>query len=226
MKKLELITPSLVCGLFLLAGVLPSALADAELEILVGSTEVYDSGDLASASSYGTYSYSSGTTSFSVFYGWNNESPGSTGHLMTLNGTDVISSVPVTFELSENNNIVEDHCWSQATVGFDEQYVGSVSTYFSANNALLAPTELLFTVPLSDTRENEGITSAGGSFDASGLYSLTQVLTLTGNPGPDDFIDIETFVPDDEVTLSMLGMTSFGLFAIRNRLPFGKRQSA
>jgi hypothetical protein len=222
MKKIELPFPSLICGLFLFAVSAPSALADAELQILVGSTLVYDSGDLASVSGSGAYSYSAGTTSFSLQYGWNNEGPGGGGHLMSLTGLGLTSTVPVTIELSENDNTVEHSCWTQATVGFNEQYVGSFSTYVDENNVLLAPTELLFTIPPSWTRANEGEDRAGAFFDTSGPYSLTQVLTLTGGPGPDGILTVNTNVPDGGMTLSMLGISLFGLFAFRNRLLFGK----
>jgi hypothetical protein len=226
MKKIELTSASLICGLFLVSVSTPNALADAELQILVGSTEVYDSGDLALASGSGTYSYSSATTSFSLQYGWNNESPGSGGHLMSLTGLGLTSTVPVTIELSENDNTVEHSCWTKATVGFNQEYVGSFSTYVDANNVLLAPTELLFTFPPSWTRANEGEDSAGAFFDTSGPYSLTQVLTLTGGPGPDGILTVNTSVPDGGMTLSMLDISLFGLFAFRNRLLFGKRQLA
>jgi hypothetical protein len=225
MKRIELTVATLICGLFLVST--PSALADAELQILVASTEVYNSGVLASDSSHaGTYSYSSSTTSFSPLYGWNSEIPGSEGNLMSLTGIELYSTVPVTIELSENNNIVEHGCSTLATVGFDEQYVGSVSTYFNANNVLLAQTQLLYTFPLYWTYGNEGETGGYGFFDTSGPYSLTQVLTLTGGPGPDGILTVNSSVPDGGMTLPMLGMAFFGLFAVRNRLPFGKRQSA
>ena len=227
MKKFELPVASLLAGLFLIAVSSPRALADAELQILIGSTVVYDSGDLASASGSGTYSYSSATTSFSLEYGWNN--PGQ-ANLLSLTGIDLNSTVPVTFELSGNNNLpFNGHIklWTIATLDPGENYVGSGSTYFSANNDLLAPTELLFGYPLPNPNKNGGLGGGYAAFNVSGPYSLAEVLTLSGEVGSGDGImNVTTYyAPDNGMTLSMLSMAFFGLFAVRNRLPFGKWQS-
>jgi hypothetical protein len=210
---------SLIGGLFLVST--PGALADAQLEILVGSTEVYDSGDLASASGYyGTpYSYSSSTTSFSLYYGWNSEIRGSNGHLLSL-GIYINSTVPVIFELSDNNNIVaHGSMWTQVAADGGEEFVGSAVTYLSANNALLAPTDQLFGLPIPKYFGVSGV-----FLDASGPYSLTDVVKVDGVGNK--FMTVNTYIPDGGMTLSMVGVSFFGLLAVRYCFTCGKRQSA
>jgi hypothetical protein len=188
------------------------ARANAELEILVGSTVVYNSGTLVGTSAVNdSYSYTSGTTSFSLLYGWNNSVR--VGNGLNLDNIDINSSAPVTFELSDNDNPTTGGVYlylvGQGSVS------GSVSSYCSAGNLLLAPTTLLNRIAVVPG-EPYGLTPH--SLGVPGPYSLTEILTVTGTiTGADNLTVAMNLVPDGGWTLSMLGLGLLGVAAVRNR---------
>jgi hypothetical protein len=196
----------------------PMARANAELEILVGSTVVYNSGILVGTSAVNdSYSYTSGTTSFSLVYGWNNSVR--VGNGLILDNIDLNSSAPVTFELSDNDLPSTGGVYLYL-VG-QGAALGAVSWYSSAGNDLLAQTTLLNTMPFS-TGGQVGLfggTPVPHSLGVSSPYSLTEVLTVTGTVTGVANLAVEmNLVPDGVMTLPLLGFGFCGLLAIRNGL--------
>jgi len=197
-------------------GILASAFmarADAELEILVGSTVVYNSGTLVGTSAVNdSYSYSSGTTSLSLLYGWNDTVPAQSG--LAIDNIDVNSTQPVTFELSDNNNPNTGGVYL-LLVGQGSVF-GSVSSFVSADNLLLSRSTPLSTIPVLPGAPYGLIPHALG---VSAPYSLTEVLTVTGTVTGVDNLTVEmNLVPDGGMTLPMLGFGFCGLLAVRNGL--------
>ena len=194
------------------------ARADAELKILVGSTVVYNSGILVGTSAVNdSYSYTSGATSFSLLYGWNNE--GGVGEALGLGNIVLNSSVPVTFELSDNDNPTSTGGVYLYVLGEGTMF-GAASWYSSSGNALLAQSTQLDTIPFSTGGQFGSFSSnPPHALGVLGPYSLTEVLTVTGTvTGPDNLLSEMNLVPDGGMTLPMLGFGFCGLLAVRNGL--------
>jgi hypothetical protein len=194
----------------------PMARANAELEILVGSTVVYNSGTLVGTSAVNdSYSYSSGATSLSALYEWNDTIPAQSGLAL---GIDVNSRVPVTFELSDNDNPNTGGVYLYL-VGQGAVF-GSVSSFYSADNVLLSKSTPLSTIPVL-TGAPYGLTPH--ALGVSSPYSLTEVLTVTGTVTGVDNLTVEmNLVPDGGMTLLMILLGFCALLSVGKMGTIGK----
>jgi hypothetical protein len=185
----------------------PLAHANGELQIWVSGVLEFDSG--SQSSGLISEDYSSGGVTADVNAAW----AGTLLPSIDLSQIDINGAGNVKIVFSSNGNTptggpstvdlaVSGHDYSGGTLN------GTVSAYWSANNALLATTTLL-----ASENTLTGDVTATGTFDPTAPYTLTEVVNITtgsGNLSTDDSISV---VPDGGMTVAMLGgvMTAFAM---------------
>jgi hypothetical protein len=184
----------------------PQAHADAELEILVNSSVVYDSGDTTSPVLSDTYSSGSITVQASALW-----SDGS----MDLDNIDVNGAGHVQIIMSTDDNSPPGGLADLGVSGHDVSgsLDGTVYAYWDSGNALLATTTLV-TKQLTLLGDQDTF----GTINASGPFSMTEVVTITSGSGTISTDDSVTIAPDGGLTVALLGGAMMSLVLVRSKL--------
>jgi hypothetical protein len=188
-----------VAGAAVLASA-PSMFANAEIDI---------DGVITTASgNSGTISATDG--SISALITWNSGGP-----IYIDMGAGGVLSAGDWIAVSDNNNPAGANGAIISDYGIDitGNLGGTISSYWSANNILGYKGSLLgqFTIP-----SGSGASTADATFDATGPYSLTEILTITSGSGAFSG-DFALNVPDSSTTFTLLGIGFAGLAAVRSR---------
>jgi hypothetical protein len=200
------VASSVVLGAAVFAISAPQAHANAELEILVNGSPVYDSGAVAGSSGTITQDYSSGSISVDASALW-------TGNSMDLDNIDVNGAGHVQIIFSDNNNTPPGGLAVLGVSGHDVSgsLNGNVKAYWSQSNALLAQTTLV-----ASQSTLLGDQDTWGTIHADDAYSLTEVVTISSGRGTISTDDSVT-VPDGGMTVGLLGGAMSVLALVRSK---------